>query len=156
MNPLTRLSWLSQANNLQGALVGASSNRTQFLLRASKALNLAPAALNWADILHLGVVQANSAQITLIEDSIGLRVTFSPILDTLYCKTAAAAIGANDFQSNPAGWHPISSGSFIFAAAGTYIGFASSATSLSAEVRNGDDSNFFLDSFTVTGEPGDK
>jgi hypothetical protein len=126
----------------------ASFLRTQTKLVQSVVDDLTPAAINWPEIFGDGVVLANnSAQVTGINDSIGIRLTWTPGRAEFFAKTSASALAANDVVNNPSGWKQLTNGEVVFVANNTHVGFATTDSSITATVRNADGANASLDSF---------
>jgi hypothetical protein len=112
--------------------------------------DLTPAAINWPDFGVVGIIQSNnSAQVTGINDVLGLRLTWTPTRAVFLVKTSAVALASNDIVNNPSGWVPMSNGNVVFAANNTHIGFATNEKGATGTVRNADTGNQIIDTFTV-------
>jgi hypothetical protein len=148
MNPLMRLTGFTQGSVASGPTSFANFLRTQAKLVQAVVDDLIPAAVNWPDIVgDEATLSNNSAQITGINDSIGIRLTWTPERAVFFAKTSASALAANDVVNNPSGWKQITNGEVIFVSNNTHVGFATTDSSIAATVRNADGANASLDSF---------
>lgn len=149
MNPLMRLTGFTQGSVASGPTSFPNFLRTQAKLAQALADDLIPSAVNWTDINSDGVVPGNnSAQLLGINDAMGIRVTWTPDSGVFFAKTSASAMAADDRTTNPAGWSRILNGGVIFAANNSHVGIATAESGITISMRNADNANQLLDTFT--------
>lgn len=148
MNAMQLLTGFTQGSVASGPTSFANFLRTQAKLVQAVEDDLIPAVVDWPEIFGDGATLSNnSAQITGINDSIGIRLTWTPGKAAFFAKTSASALAANDVANNPSGWKQITNGEVVFAANNTHVGFATIDSTITATVRNADDADASLDSF---------
>lgn len=149
MNAMQILTGFRQGSVASGVTEFANTLRSQAKVVQSALDDLIPLAVNWADINSDGVVPGNnSAQLLGINDSIGIRVTWTPDSGVFFAKTSASAMAGNDRTTNPAGWRRIMNGDVLFVSNNSHVGISTVDSGIVVSMRNADDSNQLLDTFT--------